>query len=177
MISINKSKINQAAIAAKILQKKFNLETVPVDVKKIAQEMNIVIEEANFENENISGYLKRKSKEGNPLIVVRTQDLENRKRFTIAHELGHYILHKDDSVLVDGNLIFRDIISSTASDIKEIQANQFASELLMPTVLLLEDIEKKMKLKIDLFQIIKELAYQYGVSNEAMTIKVGKLIH
>ncbi len=57
-----------------------------------------------------------------------------RQRFTIAHELGHFFLHRASStVFVDAApIFFRDESSSNGSQREEIEANAFAAELLMP---------------------------------------------
>ena len=57
-----------------------------------------------------------------------------RQRFTVAHELGHLLLHGYTTPHADSNfrVRFRDAESSTGSVREEIEANQFAAELLMP---------------------------------------------
>ncbi|MEO9533873.1 MAG: XRE family transcriptional regulator [Crocinitomicaceae bacterium] len=57
---------------------------------------------------------------GYPVIVINKSFSNDRKRFTLAHELGHLILHLDGSFIISE---FRD---------KELEANKFASEFLMP---------------------------------------------
>jgi Zn-dependent peptidase ImmA (M78 family) len=72
---------------------------------------------------------------------------------------------------------FRDGKSSRAIDLKEIQANQFAAELLMPTELLLKDLKDGIPMDEDEWRKkVNNLAKQYEVSNEAMTIRVGVLL-
>jgi Zn-dependent peptidase ImmA (M78 family)/DNA-binding XRE family transcriptional regulator len=57
------------------------------------------------------------SDNGNPIIVINKEFSNDRKRYTIAHELGHLVLHQ-------GTLV--------SNMEKENEANQFASEFLMP---------------------------------------------
>ena len=64
------------------------------------------------------------------IIYVNADHSIQRRRFTIAHELGHFFLHKP-KIIDERNRVrldFRGVHSSN----KEIQANYFASELLMP---------------------------------------------
>lgn len=60
---------------------------------------------------------------GFPVIVINKSFSNDRKRFTIAHELGHILLHNESNFPVSE---FRD------DKIKEKEANEFASEFLMP---------------------------------------------
>ena len=73
----------------------------------------------------------------------------NRKRFTVAHEIGHLILgHTQQNY------------DSDNKNIDHIEANQFAAELLMPLEMLKQDIK--------IIKNVKELAKKYIVSEEAM---------
>ncbi|TGN09354.1 ImmA/IrrE family metallo-endopeptidase [Leptospira ilyithenensis] len=72
-------------------------------------------------HQDVSGIL---NVEGNLYSIVVDQDHhDHRKRFTIAHELGHYILHKPESIHVDKMSFYRSPLSSTALDRLEIEAN------------------------------------------------------
>jgi Zn-dependent peptidase ImmA (M78 family) len=59
-----------------------------------------------------------------PLIVVRKQVAESRQTFTLMHELGHLILHRKSSIVVESNL--------WARQGAEREANAFAGHLLVP---------------------------------------------
>lgn len=67
-------------------------------------------------------------KSGQKIIVVNSDIPNDRKRFTIAHELGHCIMHIPFSSDLD-----------PYSDI-ELEANQFASEFLMPALEIKHDL-------------------------------------
>ncbi len=88
--------------------------------------------ESDLKEKGISGFIKEED-DGKIYICVHKFDISNRKRFTIAHELGHYFLHKDEI-----KIGFVDGIGSSAmgrSDdwsAKEQEANDFAAEILMP---------------------------------------------
>lgn len=73
-------------------------------------------------------------------------EIENRARFTLAHELGHYVLHHD---FIKNSQKFKNInqwIKFVLEDVKreplETQANIFAGFLLMPTRDLAREFEK-----------------------------------
>lgn len=100
-----------------------------IDIEAIADLRNALVREEHLEG--CEGRLIKKGTQG--IITVNSQTTElGRKRFTIAHELGHFELHSS----TDLSLIClpKDIqFSITPSDNKiEFEANTFAAELLMP---------------------------------------------
>jgi Zn-dependent peptidase ImmA (M78 family) len=107
----------------------------PVPVERIALKYAIVVREDL--PSDVSGMLvPLPLVQGNRkwAIVVNKQDAPVRQRFTIAHELGHLLIHKYPTPHADGRLQvrFRDEKSAAGSVREEIEANQFAAELLMP---------------------------------------------
>ena len=96
-------------------------------LQKIAKTHNIEIFEANLFD--ISGAL-RKENDGWKIYVNR-EDSPQRKRFTIAHELGHYFLHTDEEQeFVDGHVFTR--ADAERYGQRELEANEFAGNLIMP---------------------------------------------
>src|SRR5690606_17280228 len=59
---------------------------------------------------------------GNPVIVINKRFSNDRKRFTIAHELGHLLMHSIDNPAIPLH----------RHKLKEGEANEYASEFLMP---------------------------------------------
>lgn len=92
-----------------------------------------------------------------------------RQRFTIAHELGHFILHRKSQLAFDCS---KESIYSGADGLIQIEreADDFASNLLMPGNLLRQKIEGQ---QID-FRLLGKLAKEFGVSLEAMCIRFIK---
>ena len=102
------------------------LEAYEVDIEKVFENQPELIR-----GREISGFLLRDSSE-NTIFVEKNQSVY-RKRFTIAHEIGHYVLeHLQSDTL---NIAFRDDLSATGIDFEERAANAFAAELLMPSAL------------------------------------------
>jgi len=112
---------------------------------------------------NYSGYFRNEN--GKWIIGVNKLHHINRKRYTLAHELGHYILHKDKNVDIVDTTFFR----NNETDSIEYLANEFAAKLLMPedTVRYLVD-NKGVK-------NIGELAEKFGVSASAMKYRIISL--
>jgi Zn-dependent peptidase ImmA (M78 family) len=148
-----------------------------LDVEKAAAALGVKILKSNLHGE-VSGYLFI-SKGRSPIIGVNKKHPETRQRFTIAHELGHFMLHapKDsDSSFVDKSffIVNRDRNSTLGIEIREVEANFFAAEILMPAETLYRDITAlPHSLKTE--EIYYQLAEKYGVSVEAMRFRLNNL--
>src|SRR5260370_2801798 len=80
-------------IKTKILELREKHVGVPVPVIAIARELKIKIYETyDFDNTQ-SGSIKKE--DGKYVIYLNTSDSAERKRFTIAHELGHFLMHNE----------------------------------------------------------------------------------
>jgi len=149
----------------------------PVDVKSVAKQLRLKITYADL-GPDVSGLLI--SKGDATAIAIQASDSPNRQRFTIAHEIGHfYLRHQFDPgehVHVDhGHLITpRNSRSSTGEDLKEIEANQFAACLLMPSKLLLASI-KALRTTSLRDSHVTLLASEFEVSEQSMTIRLSTL--
>ena len=146
--------------------------SVPVD--DIAEKEGASITFKQFNNE-ISGLLLR---QGDTAIIAVEKDQPNtRRRFTVAHELAHMMLHDGKELRVDTKfrVNLRSPESSTAEDVEEIEANAFAAGLLMPEAFLKKDLEGVV-LDVDDTELVKALAKRYEVSTQAMTLRLVNLL-
>jgi Zn-dependent peptidase ImmA (M78 family) len=111
-------------------------------------------------------------------IVYNSHHSRVRQRFTIAHELGHLLLHSFTVPHADHGfkLRFRNAESSEGSVLEEIEANQFAAELLMPRELVVAEAGR---LGLDYAdpdgEDLAVLAETFKVSKLAISIRVGNL--
>src|SRR5687767_12750652 len=130
---------------------------LPIKIEDIARMRGLKVMPYPL-GDDVSGLLA--IQEGIGTIGYNQNEPKVRRRFTIAHELGHYELHKEKSDLfVDKQFIYRSQNSggTTVNFDMEQEANYFASSILMPTDLLRKEIEKvNMDLASEL--AIKELA-------------------
>lgn len=111
--------------------------------------------------DNISGKVAYDFNIKKYVITVNENHHENRQRFTIAHELGHYALNhgsKEDVLYRDGN-----------SDPDEVEANAFAAEILMPSAIIKHLIFEQN------ITTVQELAYKLWVSEQAMLYRLKNL--
>lgn len=112
-------------------------------------------------------------------IVVNSRHSTTRKRFTLAHELGHHLLHKGRDLLLDPTtrVSRRDALSGMATDHQEIEANAFAAELLMPALFIDKALNEILSSKqlLDNEKIVRLMAREFGVSEEAMQYRLINL--
>jgi Zn-dependent peptidase ImmA (M78 family) len=113
-----------------------SVNRAPVPVETLAERAGAVIRYEPFDGK-LSGMLYR-SDDG-AVIGVNSLHPAVRQRFSIAHEIGHLLLHEPELHVDEHAFVaFRDPESSKASDPAEIEANQFAAALLMPADLLMK---------------------------------------
>lgn len=164
------SRAEQAAID---LLDEIGITEAPVPVEQIAATLDVDVRPEPLEG-GLSGMLYR-AHDGHVVLGVNSAHARVRQRFTIAHELGHFRLHRD-TLHVDG-LVRRDQTSSLAIDTKEIEANAFAAELLMPRDLVLERVEELLPKSgvADPARLVSSLARTFGVSEQAMDYRLANL--
>jgi Zn-dependent peptidase ImmA (M78 family) len=118
-------------------------------------------------------------KDGTPIIGVNALHHPNRQRFTLAHEVGHLVLHRPEitkQIHVDKGfpMLMRDAASAAGVDEMEIEANFFAAELLMPEDFLARSLQGQ-SFDIDDEGAVSALAKEYKVSVAAMRFRLGNL--
>lgn len=108
----------------------------PIDVFDIAARKGIRIIQNAFLDRDQAGLLVRRNPSEPVEIHLNARDGYERQRFTVAHELGHYVA-LEKAGLLDSEFGFienRDELSSTGTDPVEVCSNNFAAELLMPNI-------------------------------------------
>lgn len=162
------------SIARELLDQ-YEVSDPPVPVERLAKAEGIRLVLKDLEGD-ISGFLLRQD-DGSPVIGVNSHHPRVRQRFTVAHELGHYLLGAEDSLHIDRKfeLKLRSNLSSQGVDSDEMEANLFAAELLMPGFLLNHDLEDAQPFDISDESEIRRLARKYGVSSQALMIRISSL--
>ena len=161
---------------AEKLLRECGVRTTPVRIEKIAKSLGAQLRYSPLDEE-LSGMIYIKG--DTPIIGVNSLHHPNRQRFTIAHEIGHLVLHRDeiiDSVHVDKKfpVMMRDQNSASGTERMEIEANQFASELLMPSFLLTVML-KENSFDIDDEEPLKQLARKFRVSKQALEFRIRSI--
>lgn len=137
----------------------------PVKVEKIANLLGFQV--IKFDFPDITSAVIR-IKGTSKVIGVNKNQVEVRQRFSIAHELGHYLsghesFTHEKKIFVDPDKKYLD-----PQHRQEEEADEFAAELLMPKFMLQKDV---LKLKLD----ASALAKKYNVSEQAMWIQLINL--
>jgi Zn-dependent peptidase ImmA (M78 family) len=146
------------------------ITSAPVDPVTLANRQGIKVHNAKFSEDGLSGMVAKRGED--VTILVNQGDPPYRKRFTIAHELGHVFLHlRSDGEFIDSQVdLFRDTCPPTENSpdkIVEVQANQFAAALLMPRNFVREQFRRTTS--------VSDLARVFNVSEEAMGIRLARL--
>jgi len=121
----------------------------PVNIEAMARDFGLEVDKKAELADGISGQLAR-SKDGSYIVSANGKEHYFRQRFTIAHEIGHFVLHKsevDKHGGVDDNTKYRstqdgNFYNTSIDLIHEKQANGFAARVLMPEILVLEFIRE-----------------------------------
>ncbi|WP_146690838.1 ImmA/IrrE family metallo-endopeptidase [Bradyrhizobium canariense] len=137
----------------------------PIDLDGIAHALGVRVYQMPL-GSGVSGQIMRDKVKGGPsgfAIYVNSSEHPNRRRFTFAHELAHFILHRDliETGVVDDTM-YR---SAQLSDHYEVQANRMAADILMPVRLV-----KVWRVRE---RDLTRLAMLFGVSAQAMQIRLN----
>lgn len=155
------------------------IKQAPVDIERLARGLGAEVIRKPAED-NLSGFILRD--QGRVVIGVNSEHPKTRQRFTLAHEIGHLLLHEGEPLHVDSDtpgfsVNRRDQRSREGSDVTEREANHFAAELLMPATFLEQDIGNAES--VDLLDtketILDDIAKKYGVSVKALTFRLANL--
>lgn len=142
----------------------------PVPIFDILGDLRLGPEFRDLSDNEVSGWIERRS-DSSYLVVINRRHALTRQRFTAAHELAHYIYHRD--LLGQGvgdNRAYR--AQNTPFNNENIlpkherQANSFAANILMPR-------EAVSRLQGHGLSDPRTLAERLGVSEDAMRIRLG----
>ena len=167
---------------AKDLLERASSYEVPVNLAKVAKFLDITVHFDTLEDK-VSGVLIVRESARHALINALHHS--NRQRFSLAHEIGHLVLHDSggDRLFIDTNMrVYQRVggsmdeaynqANSTTKPHEEREANQFASAVLMPAELI-----RRAAFDLDLSEEtdVAYLARLFGVSDQAMAIRLQQL--
>jgi Zn-dependent peptidase ImmA (M78 family) len=156
----------------------------PIDVDMIARLLGIRVEDEYFPNApETVGQISFENTD--PLILINPEanSFTPRRRFTLAHEIGHFVLHRSEDrheFVDDAKTMSR---SDSYWDRYESEANSFAAQILMPTDLVIRAAEKIIQMhhvrngsqQVPRSDLISALARQFNVSSRAMAYRLADL--
>lgn len=138
----------------------------PVKVVSLARALGAEVYRTGEWSDEVSGMICKDRKRGGRrdfVIYVNAAHHINRRRFTIAHEIAHIVLHENlvgDGITTDG------LYRSGFSSLVETRANKLAADILMPVHLVDAAIAQGAN-------TVEKLAGIFRVSNSAMSIRLG----
>ena len=151
------------------------IDKPPVPLKRIAKHLDIKVDKSDLGGD-CSGVLIR---QGNRAVIgINRADPLNRQRFTIAHEIGHYLLHERETYVDTGYRVnFRDLDSGSGTKSEEIEANRFAAALLMPGSMVKRAFDNlAFELAGTTDDELSQLAKLFGVSTQAMAYRLAVVV-
>jgi len=154
--TLKPNKLRARSIAKKLLEK-VGINNPPVKLSPIIRNLELIATPFNketFKNKGISAFVDLE----NYILAYNNSDPTVRKRFSVAHEIGHLLL---------GHAGQRDIFNLESRDPCEVEANIFAAELLIPYDWIKKDLASPQA-------NIKNLASKYWVSEVAMGWRIYK---
>ena len=161
------------------LLERFAVKQAPVPVDDLARLLGAKVVKQDAPDE-LSGFVLREPTKGVVIIGVNAKHPPNRQRFTVGHELGHFLLHEGERLHIDKQwtgyqVKLRSEQSSTGTNVDEMEANLFAAELLMPVPFINTDLAKLAPSKLSAEKNIIQLAKKYKVSEQALTLRLTSL--
>jgi Zn-dependent peptidase ImmA (M78 family) len=150
-----------------------SMKGAPVNLEQLCTRIGVELEKTSLD-ENISGMLE-KVNDTEYKITVNTNKSLGHQRFTIAHEIGHLVMHRH---LIGEGLDDRAYRSTTVgkydnskiTNTHEAEANKFAASLLLPKDLVLKAVIEYGK------ENIEALKDHFQVSSRAMEIRLSTLM-
>ena len=134
-----------------------------LDIEKFIKDKykDIRIEKVSL-NSDVSGKLEYK--DGIWVMTVNMNHPSVRQRYTLGHELGHYLNHRDSVKSFEDTVYFR----SKQKSSMEYTADQFSARLLMPENDIITLVKKGVK-------TVRSMALKFDVSLEAMKYRLEEL--
>ncbi|RWI11520.1 ImmA/IrrE family metallo-endopeptidase [Mesorhizobium sp.] len=144
----------------------------PVNIEGMVEALGVELERKAELHPEIAGQIERL--DGKFRISINKNDHYFRRRFTTAHELAHFLLHRNligdglDDTKAYRSLNIGNFYNQSVTSQHEVEANRLASRLLMPKALV-------QRYHVELGGDVKELAKKFQVSPEAMGYRLQAL--
>ena len=170
-------------ISPQELLEKFDMLQAPVDVETLCKKIGVPVTENTSLKKLYSGEISLGTN-GEVSIWVNAINHQNRKRFTLAHELGHLIHDIIPHIENHKEVVFEDPATnfqrSGSQKPEEYRANTFAAELLMPKELIVKEGKKVLKFLSDKLgtekvlegEFIEKMTEKFLVSYQTMQIRL-----
>lgn len=143
------------------------LAEYPVKLGALAEQLGVKVFLSTLPR-GTSGQIGQEN--GDFVIRINRHEAKHRQRFTLAHELAHYLLHRE-RIVAEGGWTENVLLRAPNQPIQiEYEANRLASDLVIPSHLLAKATEDYAGPMTS--EVIDDLARRFGVSTAAMEIKL-----
>lgn len=143
----------------------------PVKLGQLAKDLGVAIKVSSMR----TGFSGQIAREGNQYVIrVNRNEARERQRFTIGHELAHYLLHRHVIDSSPDGITDTVLYRSGASERIEFEANRLAAEIVMPMSLIERELREKFG-GVMTEATIEGLAAKFEVSKAAMEIKLSTI--
>ena len=136
----------------------------PVNVVSLAKELGIAGVVKGSMHSEVPGIIEKR--DTGYFIVTNKAQPKARRRFTIAHELAHFLLHKEK---IEDGIAENSFYRSGLSNDDEVKANRLAADILMPSDKIEEFIDREGTAAVTLDNLSKT----FDVSDSAMQVRLG----
>ncbi|WP_432256041.1 XRE family transcriptional regulator [Limimaricola sp. AA108-03] len=144
-VSENANGVTSASEAARKIRSSWQLDSAPIsNLIQLVEATGVLVAEGDFESADVDGVTLRPPGM-KPVILLNKNRPVDRKRFSLAHEYGHVVLH------------------TFPHEAMEHEANEFAGELLMPRSSILPDLKRELSIPR-----LGQLKYKWRVSMSAL---------
>lgn len=141
----------------------------PVKVGELATALGLRVTRTANLKPTISGLIRPAADTASGFeILVNKFEVPERQRFTVAHEIGHYLLHRNE---IGAGVVDSVMYRSSLSSRKEAEANRFAAALIMPEDAVSRELRNLGSPEEE--GVVRELAEMFRVSTQAMKIRLG----
>jgi Zn-dependent peptidase ImmA (M78 family)/transcriptional regulator with XRE-family HTH domain len=167
---VAKSPFGSTQQTAERVRKGLGQTEPPINVFLLAEQLGVLVNPTYLDKAAAIVNREDESRQpaSPPWILVNSAQPVQRQRYSVAHEIAHLMLHEGERVIFHPHLYMRHF------DHKELEAEAFAAELLMPRELV-EDSIRKLDIKKAVEEIVFLLSYLYQVSFSAMSTRLYNL--
>lgn len=145
-----------------------HMSEIPVKLGSLASDLGLEVFKSTLQP-GISGLIEPSDTAVSGYrIRLNRYDITERQRFTLAHEIAHFLLHRQD---IGGGVVDDVMFRSALSNKKEVEANKLASVLIMPDTQV--EVARREVAHLPVDQQVERLASEFRVSLPAMRIKLG----
>lgn len=143
------------------------LSEIPVKLGEMARSLEVKVLLSTLPS-GISGQIGES--DGKFLIKINRHEARHRQRFTLAHEIAHYLLHREEICKSDGGWCENILLRSGQPLQLEYEANRLAADLIMPPDQLVKRLDYNHEYITE--DTIYALSKEFGVSTAAMEIRL-----